>query len=164
MSTSPLSSDQYTSQHLARCSVKSCSNIAAPSTLWAHQLQLFSDTLYSHVFASSCAGLRHRIHQDGICRQCRGASHFKLQTCLCGITTMAMPLPALMQPSMTIPTAIGINDYHFKTNYKTNGLDDLDFLIGSDAVQNAANYSISYPVRHGIVSWPTTPVLVKHAN
>lgn len=57
-----------------------------------------------------------------------------------------------VQPSMTIPTAIGINDYHFKSNYKATGLEDLDFHIGPDAVKNASSYSISYPVRHGIVS------------
>lgn len=53
---------------------------------------------------------------------------------------------------MTIPTAVGINDYHFKTSHKATGLEDLDFHIGPDAIQNAASYSVSYPVRHGMVS------------
>ena len=57
-----------------------------------------------------------------------------------------------VQPSMTIPTAIGINDYHFRSNYKATGLEDLDFHTGPDAVKHASSYSVSYPVRHGIVS------------
>ena len=59
---------------------------------------------------------------------------------------------------MTIPTAIGINDYHFNSSNKASGLEDLDFHIGQDAVRNSASYSVSYPVRHGIVS-----VLLNHA-
>ncbi len=58
---------------------------------------------------------------------------------------------ANLQPSMTIPTAIGVNDYLNKPNFKATGLEDLDFHIGHDALANSASYSVSYPVRHGMV-------------
>ncbi len=52
---------------------------------------------------------------------------------------------------MTIPTAIGVSDYANKPSYRVTGLEDLDFHIGHDALANSATYSVSYPVRHGMV-------------
>ncbi len=52
---------------------------------------------------------------------------------------------------MIIPTAIGVSDYANKPSYRATGLEDLDFHIGHDALANSATYSVSYPVRHGMV-------------
>ncbi len=56
-----------------------------------------------------------------------------------------------LQPSMTIPTVMGVRDYASKPSYRATGLEDLDFHIGHDALANSATYSVSYPVRHGMV-------------
>ena len=66
---------------------------------------------------------------------------------------------------MTIPTAIGVNDYLNKPTFKATGLEDLDFHVGHDALANSATYSVSYPVRHGMVSltfknlWASSPAV-----
>ena len=57
-----------------------------------------------------------------------------------------------LQPSMTVPTAIGVSNNSHKPAHKATGLEDLDFHIGHDALSNSATYSVSYPVRHGMVS------------
>lgn len=61
-----------------------------------------------------------------------------------------------MQPSMTIPTAVGVSNYSNKPNFKATGLEDLDFHIGHEAVANSATYPVNYPVRHGMVRLPMT--------
>ena len=60
-----------------------------------------------------------------------------------------------VQPSITIPTAVGVSNQLNRLNSKATGLEDLDFHIGHDALANSATYSVSYPVRHGMVSLPT---------
>ena len=57
----------------------------------------------------------------------------------------------MMQPSMTIPTAVGVINQNNRPNFKASGLEDLDFHIGHDAIANAASCSVNYPVRHGMV-------------
>ena len=58
-------------------------------------------------------------------------------------------------PSYTIPAVIGIKesakvgDEH--TNRLGKGLDDMDFYIGNEAIENQKVYSNYYPIRHGIV-------------
>lgn len=64
------------------------------------------------------------------------------------------PITVLVQPSITIPTAVGVSTYTKKPNFKATGLEDLDFHIGYDAIANSATYSVNYPVRHGMVRWP----------
>lgn len=66
-------------------------------------------------------------------------------------------------PSFVFPTTIATSTIAGKTNKLTGsktsflaskrGLEDLDFFIGDDAINaaNGANYSLSYPVRHGQV-------------
>lgn len=66
-------------------------------------------------------------------------------------------------PSFVFPTTIATSTIAGKTNKSSSsktsflaskrGLEDLDFFIGDDAINaaNGANYSLSYPVRHGQV-------------
>lgn len=56
-----------------------------------------------------------------------------------------------MQPSMTVPTAVGVSNYSNPPNFKHTGLEDLDFYIGHEAAANSATYPVNYPVRHGMV-------------
>ena len=56
-----------------------------------------------------------------------------------------------MQPSMTIPTAVGVINQTKRPNSRATGLEDLDFHIGLEAVANSATCSVNYPVRHGMV-------------
>mmetsp|Transcript_4053 Transcript_4053/g.14161 ORF Transcript_4053/g.14161 Transcript_4053/m.14161 type:complete len:420 (-) Transcript_4053:47-1306(-) len=60
-----------------------------------------------------------------------------------------------VEPSYIIPTCIGVNDSAAKAPQKSAGrLDDLDFLIGDEALANSNKYTINYPIRHGqIENW-----------
>lgn len=69
----------------------------------------------------------------------------------CGTGYTKMGFAGNVEPSMTIPTAIGVSDCANKPSYRATGLEDLDFHIGHDALANSATYSVSYPVRHGMV-------------
>jgi actin-related protein 3 len=59
-------------------------------------------------------------------------------------------------PQFIIPTAIATKEQASNTtggNIK-KGIEDLDYFIGDEAMQNSKSYSLSYPVRHGQVeSW-----------
>ncbi|CAD6184597.1 unnamed protein product [Caenorhabditis auriculariae] len=64
------------------------------------------------------------------------------------------------EPQFIIPSAIAVKDKVASSNaaalrWNTGGgarIDDLDFFIGDDALSpSAANYSVKYPIRHGIV-------------
>jgi actin-related protein 3 len=50
-------------------------------------------------------------------------------------------------PAFIVPTAISTGT---GTN-KKRGIEDLDYFIGDEAMQNAKTYALSYPVRHGQV-------------
>eukprot|EP00993_Chasmostoma_nieuportense_P000911 NODE_1837_length_1362_cov_28.191903_g1745_i0.p1 GENE.NODE_1837_length_1362_cov_28.191903_g1745_i0~~NODE_1837_length_1362_cov_28.191903_g1745_i0.p1 ORF type:complete len:418 (+),score=101.16 NODE_1837_length_1362_cov_28.191903_g1745_i0:51-1304(+) len=52
------------------------------------------------------------------------------------------------EPSYIIPTVYAENS-HSKMGKR--GLDDLDFLIGTDAMNNYQTYKPTYPIKHGIV-------------
>ena len=65
---------------------------------------------------------------------------------------LSATLLVCVQPSMTIPTAVGVSSYNSKPNFKATGLEDLDFHIGHEAIANSATHSVNYPVRHGMVS------------
>lgn len=53
------------------------------------------------------------------------------------------------EPSHIIPTAIACG--REKSARKKDGMSDLDFYIGYEAQKRAANYSLNYPIGHGIV-------------
>ncbi|KAJ1347351.1 putative metalloprotease arx1 [Parelaphostrongylus tenuis] len=64
------------------------------------------------------------------------------------------------EPQFIIPSAIAVKDKvsssnaaALRWNTSTGGrIDDLDFFIGDEALSpTAANYSVKYPIRHGIV-------------
>uniref|UniRef100_A0A1I7SAD8 Actin-related protein 3 n=1 Tax=Bursaphelenchus xylophilus TaxID=6326 RepID=A0A1I7SAD8_BURXY len=53
------------------------------------------------------------------------------------------------EPQMIIPSAIAVKDQRQQFGSK---IGDLDFFIGDEALSpSAANYSVKYPIRHGIV-------------
>eukprot|EP00992_Anisonema_acinus_P000159 TRINITY_DN10060_c3_g2_i1.p1 TRINITY_DN10060_c3_g2~~TRINITY_DN10060_c3_g2_i1.p1 ORF type:complete len:437 (-),score=147.46 TRINITY_DN10060_c3_g2_i1:113-1369(-) len=53
------------------------------------------------------------------------------------------------EPSFTVPSVYAENNALKGKSKK--GLEDLDFLIGSDAMSNYMNYGTTYPIKHGIV-------------
>lgn len=54
-------------------------------------------------------------------------------------------------PAFIIPTTIATKE---ATKSVKRGIDDLDYFIGDEAMNNAKTYALSYPVRHGQVeSW-----------
>lgn len=57
------------------------------------------------------------------------------------------------EPSFIVPTVIGTRDGNAQraSGRPAGSIDDLDFLIGDDALAGAGSYNINYPVRHGIV-------------
>ncbi|CAI5439372.1 unnamed protein product [Caenorhabditis angaria] len=66
-----------------------------------------------------------------------------------------------MEPQFIIPSAIAVKDKVTSANSQAlrwnnrgtgAGIDDLDFFIGDEALSPAAaNYTVKYPIRHGIV-------------
>ncbi|KJE92804.1 actin2 [Capsaspora owczarzaki ATCC 30864] len=58
-------------------------------------------------------------------------------------------------PQYIIPSSIGIKESAMvgdKSQRRvTKGVDDLDFYIGDEAVENERTYATHYPIRHGIV-------------
>lgn len=60
-----------------------------------------------------------------------------------------------MEPTFVIPTAIATQDGAGSSGVgRAKGLEDLDFHIGTAALENASTYKLSYPVRHGqIENW-----------
>jgi actin-related protein 3 len=55
-----------------------------------------------------------------------------------------------VEPSYIVPSVIGVNDKRVVAS-KKDGIDDLDFHIGDEALKNSSTYSVSYPIRHGQV-------------
>ena len=54
------------------------------------------------------------------------------------------------EPSFIIPSLIGTKDpTKVKGNWK--GVEDLDFWIGDEATARSGEYTVNYPIRHGIV-------------
>eukprot|EP01138_Halocafeteria_seosinensis_P012925 gb/GECG01013203.1/.p1 GENE.gb/GECG01013203.1/~~gb/GECG01013203.1/.p1 ORF type:complete len:160 (+),score=12.58 gb/GECG01013203.1/:1-480(+) len=55
-------------------------------------------------------------------------------------------------PSYTIPTAIASRDeIGTDTMRASDGIADLDFYTGDDALRHSSTYSVNYPIRHGLV-------------
>lgn len=55
-------------------------------------------------------------------------------------------------PSFLTPTAVATaEDPSAGGVLKTEGISDLDFYVGDDAVAHAKTYSLNYPIRHGLV-------------
>ena len=56
------------------------------------------------------------------------------------------------QPSLTIPTAITAPSSTGRAaGSRSTGLEDLDFHVGNEALNNASTRSVMYPIRHGMV-------------
>lgn len=51
-----------------------------------------------------------------------------------------------MEPSFIVPTAVAAAE-----DWRRDGIGDLDFHIGDEAVKHASTYPVNYPIRHGIV-------------
>ncbi|KAJ1672032.1 Arp2/3 complex subunit, actin nucleation center, partial [Spiromyces aspiralis] len=57
-------------------------------------------------------------------------------------------------PQFVIPTAIGLRNSRSRSIASKRGIDDLDFCIGYEAIDNAKTYGVNYPIRHGqIDNW-----------
>ncbi|XP_076822778.1 actin-related protein 3-like [Clavelina lepadiformis] len=54
------------------------------------------------------------------------------------------------EPQFIIPSCIAVKESARVSNKVARGVDDLDFFIGDEA-QEKPNYSVKWPVRHGIV-------------
>ena len=54
------------------------------------------------------------------------------------------------EPSFIIPSVIGTKDAA-KARKDWKGLEDMDFWIGDEAVARSTDYTVNYPIRHGIV-------------
>jgi actin-related protein 3 len=59
------------------------------------------------------------------------------------------------EPSYIIPTCIAVADDKGTSMTKKGRIDDLDFYIGDEAL-GQKQYSISYPIRHGQVTYLST--------
>lgn len=74
------------------------------------------------------------------------------------------------EPSFVFPTAIATRETHVSTTGGSSlpskpsflssnlaskrGIEDLDFFIGEEAIQNSKTYTLNYPIRHGqIENW-----------
>ncbi len=56
------------------------------------------------------------------------------------------------QPSLTIPTAITAPSSTGRAaGSRSTGLEDLDFHVGNEALNNASTRSVMYPIRQGMV-------------
>jgi len=70
----------------------------------------------------------------------------------CGTGYTKMGFAGNLEPSFITPTCIGVNDSVSRNvTAKKAGLEDLDFLIGDEALASSSKYSIQYPIRHGQV-------------
>lgn len=57
-----------------------------------------------------------------------------------------------MEPQYIIPSCIGMRDPKAAGGpAKQKGVEDLDFYIGDDAMENQKTYAVQYPIRHGQV-------------
>ena len=54
------------------------------------------------------------------------------------------------EPSFIIPTAIASNE-NPGAGSKTLGVEDLNFVIGDEAVAASNTMQINYPIRHGLI-------------
>merc|ERR1711916_113788 len=59
-----------------------------------------------------------------------------------------------VEPQFIIPSVIATDEGAKKKSSKLKGLEDLDFFIGDEAMENSSTYQVNYPVRHGqIDNW-----------
>ncbi|KAJ2295011.1 Arp2/3 complex subunit, actin nucleation center, partial [Coemansia sp. RSA 2706] len=57
-------------------------------------------------------------------------------------------------PQFVIPTAIGLPNQSRYGIASKRGIEDLDFHIGNEAMNNSKTYGVNYPIRHGqIENW-----------
>lgn len=62
------------------------------------------------------------------------------------------------QPQFIIPTAVTLPPTHpnagIKSGVKANGMEDVDYVIGSQAIASNKTRTVGYPIRHGqIEDW-----------
>jgi len=55
------------------------------------------------------------------------------------------------EPNYIIPTMIATRDSKGEGIRGKEGIDDLDFHIGNEALANASTYQLNYPIRHGLI-------------
>jgi actin-related protein 3 len=56
------------------------------------------------------------------------------------------------EPNYIIPTMIATSDSKGGESIRSkDGIDDLDFHIGNDALENSSTYQLNYPIRHGLI-------------
>ena len=56
-----------------------------------------------------------------------------------------------VEPSYIIPSVIGTKDAKSSARKEWKGVEDMDFWIGDEAVSRSNEYTVNYPIRHGIV-------------
>eukprot|EP00891_Asterochloris_glomerata_P001539 jgi/Astpho2/1539/Aster-05411 len=70
----------------------------------------------------------------------------------CGTGYTKMGFAGNVEPSLTIPTAITAPSSTGRAaGSRSTGLEDLDFHVGNEALNNASTRSIMYPIRQGMV-------------
>ena len=56
-----------------------------------------------------------------------------------------------VEPSYIIPSVIGTKDAKSSARKEWKGVEDMDFWIGDEAASRSNEYTVNYPIRHGIV-------------
>jgi len=68
----------------------------------------------------------------------------------CGTGYTKMGYAGNCEPSFIIPSVIGTKEKK-SCSKEWKGVEDLDFHIGDEAVQRSNEYTVNYPIRHGVV-------------
>lgn len=55
------------------------------------------------------------------------------------------------EPQYIVPTVAGFKGTQGGQEGKRDGLEDLDFYMGKDALEHSTTHQISYPIRHGLI-------------
>ncbi|CAM9447910.1 unnamed protein product [Sphacelaria rigidula] len=56
-----------------------------------------------------------------------------------------------VEPQYIVPTVAGFKATQGGLEGKRDGLEDLDFYMGNDALKHSTTHQISYPIRHGLI-------------
>ncbi|CAJ0955038.1 unnamed protein product, partial [Mesorhabditis belari] len=78
----------------------------------------------------------------------------RLPACVidCGTGYTKLGYAGNTEPQFIMPSAIAVREHGGRFAPEKGRIDDLDFFIGDEALSPAAsNYSVKYPIRHGIV-------------
>eukprot|EP00499_Haloplacidia_sp_CaronLabIsolate_P008828 CAMPEP_0196781934 /NCGR_PEP_ID=MMETSP1104-20130614/10446_1 /TAXON_ID=33652 /ORGANISM="Cafeteria sp., Strain Caron Lab Isolate" /LENGTH=413 /DNA_ID=CAMNT_0042152165 /DNA_START=21 /DNA_END=1262 /DNA_ORIENTATION=+ len=55
------------------------------------------------------------------------------------------------EPSYIIPTVLGSNESAAQSRLRKDGINDLDFYIGDEALRRSRTYALNYPIRSGLI-------------